>query len=58
MMAVRRPKLAHDLIQKWQNEKSEMGMPLNIEVCIVMYTPKEILTNGVYLHFWLTLAVG
>nr|CAD1842596.1 unnamed protein product [Ananas comosus var. bracteatus] len=32
VMAVRRPKLAHDLIQKWQNEKSEMGMPLNIEV--------------------------
>nr|CAD1830688.1 unnamed protein product [Ananas comosus var. bracteatus] len=32
VMAVRRPKLAHDLIQKWQNEKSETGMPLNIEV--------------------------
>lgn len=32
VMAVRRPKTAHELIQKWQNEKSECSMPLNVEV--------------------------
>ncbi|XP_072968915.1 dehydrogenase/reductase SDR family member FEY-like [Typha angustifolia] len=32
VMAVRRPRLAHDLIQKWQTENSEKGMLLNIEV--------------------------
>jgi len=31
-MAVRRIKLAHELIQKWQEEKAGMGMPLNVEV--------------------------
>jgi hypothetical protein len=31
-MAVRRPKTAHELIQKWQNENSECSMPLNVEV--------------------------
>jgi hypothetical protein len=33
-MAVRRPKTAHELIQKWQNEKSECSMPLNVEVIV------------------------
>ncbi|XP_022924166.1 dehydrogenase/reductase SDR family member FEY-like isoform X2 [Cucurbita moschata] len=32
VMAVRNPKAALDLIQKWQNEWSGMGLPLNIEV--------------------------
>ncbi|KAK3414264.1 hypothetical protein EUGRSUZ_I02747 [Eucalyptus grandis] len=32
VMAVRNPKAANDLIQKWQNEWSGMGLPLNIEV--------------------------
>ncbi|XP_073102798.1 dehydrogenase/reductase SDR family member FEY isoform X1 [Elaeis guineensis] len=32
VMAVRKTKLAHDLIQKWQNEKAEMELPLNVEV--------------------------
>jgi len=32
VMAVRRPKVAQDLIQKWQNENSETGRPLNAEV--------------------------
>ncbi|KAF7813447.1 retinol dehydrogenase 11-like [Senna tora] len=32
IMAVRKPKVAQDLIQKWQNEWSGMGLPLNIEV--------------------------
>ncbi|KAF3323150.1 retinol dehydrogenase 12-like isoform X2 [Carex littledalei] len=32
VMAVRRPKSAHDLIQKWQSEKGDMGILLNIEV--------------------------
>ncbi|KAJ7975353.1 putative Short-chain dehydrogenase [Quillaja saponaria] len=32
IMAVRNPKVAHELIQKWQNEWSGMGLPLNIEV--------------------------
>ncbi|KAJ1690452.1 hypothetical protein LUZ63_014607 [Rhynchospora breviuscula] len=32
VMAVRRPKLAHDLIQKWQSEKGDLGILLNIEV--------------------------
>ncbi|XP_043715801.1 dehydrogenase/reductase SDR family member FEY-like [Telopea speciosissima] len=32
VMAVRNPKAAHELIQKWQNEWSGMGLPLNIEV--------------------------
>ncbi|KAI9087854.1 hypothetical protein K1719_030184 [Acacia pycnantha] len=32
IMAVRNPKVAQELIQKWQNEWSEMGLPLNIEV--------------------------
>jgi hypothetical protein len=31
-MAVRRPKVAQELIQKWQNENSENGRPLNAEV--------------------------
>lgn len=31
-MAVRRPNLAHELIQKWQNDKSESGLLLNVEV--------------------------
>ncbi|KAK4766360.1 hypothetical protein SAY87_008002 [Trapa incisa] len=31
-MAVRKPKAAHDLIQKWQNEWSGMGLSLDIEV--------------------------
>ncbi|EMS59405.1 WW domain-containing oxidoreductase [Triticum urartu] len=31
-MAVRRPKVARELIQKWQNEQTEVSMPLNIEV--------------------------
>ncbi|KAL6952292.1 hypothetical protein U1Q18_045362 [Sarracenia purpurea var. burkii] len=32
VMAVRNPKVAHELIQKWQEEWSGMGLPLNIEV--------------------------
>ncbi|AQK67857.1 NAD(P)-binding Rossmann-fold superfamily protein [Zea mays] len=32
VMAVRRPKVAQELIQKWQNENSETGRPLNAEV--------------------------
>ncbi|KAJ7970194.1 putative Short-chain dehydrogenase [Quillaja saponaria] len=32
IMAVRNPKAAYELIQKWQNEWSGMGLPLNIEV--------------------------
>ncbi|KAJ1277533.1 hypothetical protein BS78_04G011900 [Paspalum vaginatum] len=32
VMAVRRPKVAQELIQKWQNESSETGTPLNAEV--------------------------
>ena len=32
VMAVRRPKVAQELIQKWQNESSETGRPLNAEV--------------------------
>ncbi|XP_058194750.1 dehydrogenase/reductase SDR family member FEY-like [Rhododendron vialii] len=32
IMAVRNPKAAHELIQKWQEEWSGMGLPLNIEV--------------------------
>ncbi|KAF2304588.1 hypothetical protein GH714_034176 [Hevea brasiliensis] len=32
VMAVRNPKLAHELIQKWQNEWSGVGLPLNVEV--------------------------
>lgn len=32
VMAVRNPKVAHELIQKWQNEWSGVGLPLNIEV--------------------------
>ncbi|XP_040998700.1 dehydrogenase/reductase SDR family member FEY-like isoform X2 [Juglans microcarpa x Juglans regia] len=32
VMAVRNPKAANELIQKWQNEWSGMGLPLNIEV--------------------------
>ncbi|KAI4347354.1 hypothetical protein L6164_008170 [Bauhinia variegata] len=32
IMAVRNTKAAHVLIQKWQNEWSGMGLPLNIEV--------------------------
>ncbi|KAK6945594.1 Short-chain dehydrogenase/reductase SDR [Dillenia turbinata] len=32
VMAVRNPKAAHELIQKWQNEWSGKGLPLNIEV--------------------------
>jgi hypothetical protein len=34
VMAVRRPKVAQDLIQKWQNENSETGRPLNAEVIL------------------------
>ncbi|PKA48475.1 Short-chain dehydrogenase TIC 32, chloroplastic [Apostasia shenzhenica] len=32
VMAVRKTNLAHELIQKWQNEKQGAGLPLNIEV--------------------------
>lgn len=32
VMAVRNPKAAHELIQKWQTEWSGKGLPLNIEV--------------------------
>jgi hypothetical protein len=32
VMAVRRPKVAQDLIQRWQNQNSETGRPLNAEV--------------------------
>ncbi|GFZ12313.1 NAD(P)-binding Rossmann-fold superfamily protein [Actinidia rufa] len=32
VMAVRNPKAANELIQKWQEEWSGMGLPLNIEV--------------------------
>ncbi|KAG6625092.1 dehydrogenase/reductase SDR family member FEY-like [Carya illinoinensis] len=32
VMAVRNPKAASELIQKWQNEWAGMGLPLNIEV--------------------------
>ncbi|KAB1213178.1 WW domain-containing oxidoreductase [Morella rubra] len=32
VMAVRNTKVAHELIQKWQNEWSGMGLPLNLEV--------------------------
>ncbi|CAL9060695.1 unnamed protein product [Musa banksii] len=31
VMAVRRTKLAHELIQNWQNDKSEIGLTLNVE---------------------------
>jgi len=36
VMAVRRPKVAQELIQKWQNESSETGTPLNAEVIFNM----------------------
>ncbi|WOL18924.1 hypothetical protein Cni_G27721 [Canna indica] len=32
VMAVRKMKLGHELIQKWQNDKSESGLLLNVEV--------------------------
>ncbi|KAK3004076.1 hypothetical protein RJ639_018936 [Escallonia herrerae] len=32
VMAVRNPKAAHDLIQRWQDEWAGRGLPLNIEV--------------------------
>ena len=32
-MAVRNTKLAQELIQKWQIEGSDSGLPLDIEVC-------------------------
>ncbi|KAK9278382.1 hypothetical protein L1049_027947 [Liquidambar formosana] len=32
VMAVRKPKAANELVQKWQNEWSGRGLPLNIEV--------------------------
>ncbi|GAV85024.1 adh_short domain-containing protein [Cephalotus follicularis] len=32
VMAVRNPKAAHDLIQNWQNERTGVSLPLNIEV--------------------------
>ncbi|KAJ3693920.1 hypothetical protein LUZ60_009400 [Juncus effusus] len=32
VMAVRKPKLAHELIEKWQTEKGDLGILLNIEV--------------------------
>lgn len=32
VMAVRNTKAAQDLIQKWQNDWSGMGLPLNVEV--------------------------
>ncbi|MQL97559.1 hypothetical protein Taro_030254 [Colocasia esculenta] len=32
VMAVRKTKMAQELIQKWQTEDSEMGPPLNVEV--------------------------
>ncbi|KAF6160765.1 hypothetical protein GIB67_035966 [Kingdonia uniflora] len=32
VMAVRKTKAAHELIQKWQNEQSGMGLLLNVEV--------------------------
>lgn len=32
IMAVRNPEAAHELIRKWQEEGSGMGLPLNIEV--------------------------
>jgi hypothetical protein len=32
VIAVRRTKVAQELIQKWQNENSEDGRPLNAEV--------------------------
>lgn len=34
VMAVRNPKAAHELIQKWQTEWSGKGLPLNIEVLV------------------------
>lgn len=38
VMAVRRTKLAHELIQNWQNDKSEIGLILNVEVCATKNT--------------------
>jgi hypothetical protein len=35
-MAVRRTRVAQELIQKWQNENSEDGRPLNAEVILLM----------------------
>ncbi|KAK3041917.1 hypothetical protein RJ639_002199 [Escallonia herrerae] len=32
VMAVRNPKAAHDLIQRWQDEGAGRGLPINIEV--------------------------
>lgn len=37
VMAVRKPDIAQDLIQKWQYEWSGMGLPLNIEVTGVRF---------------------
>lgn len=34
VMAVRNTKAANELIQKWQNEWTGMGLPPNIEVCL------------------------
>jgi hypothetical protein len=36
VMAVRRTRVAQELIQKWQNENSEDGRPLNAEVILLM----------------------
>jgi hypothetical protein len=45
-MAVRRPKVAQELIQKWQNESSETGTPLNAEVIIKMLARWSVLVDG------------
>ncbi|URE17338.1 KR domain [Musa troglodytarum] len=34
VMAVRRTKLAHELIQNWKNDKSEIGLTLNVEMTV------------------------
>jgi hypothetical protein len=45
VMAVRRPKVAQELIQKWQNENSETGRPLNAEVILKILAVWPLMMN-------------
>jgi hypothetical protein len=50
-MAVRRTKLAQELIQKWQNDNSEIGKPLNAEVIMKTLSTgcTQLLSHGILL---------
>lgn len=52
VMAVRNPKAAQELIHKWQNEWSGLGLPLNVEVFIYLFI-RNFISYLLYIYIYI-----